>query len=390
MLLFGASILWLIPAGSPAVTPPAATYLCDLHETDAGGVQTGMSYTAPGSYSFNQMTGTAVGSPAVTLRAHGAATNVNNQSAALSRITYSCVVNGPQNIVVPLSISSVLHVDVNGPFNTNLASADAHIHATGVVSGNYDKDLAVDLAAGPAAADYAGTGSFSTIANHPETITVSAIGDTYAGAVANAYADPYVFIDPAWADANPGYSVTLSDGVGNSLPGAIVMIDALSRKTHGTAGTFDIHLPLTGTPGVECRGSGGNHTLVFTFTNDVATGSASVTAGAGSVVGNPVLSGKTMTVNLAGVTDVQKLTVTLSGVTDVMGHALPTTPLSVNMLIGDTNGNKTVNASDIGQIKGQSGSGVTVANFREDVTVNGTISASDIGLVKSRSGASLP
>ena len=41
---------------------------------------------------------------------------------------------------------------------------------------------------------------------------------------------------------------------------------AVSRKTHGGAGDFDINLPLSGEPGVECRNSGGNHTLVFTFT----------------------------------------------------------------------------------------------------------------------------
>ena len=62
----------------------------------------------------------------------------------------------------------------------------------------------------------------------------------------------------------------------------------------------------------------------------------------------------------------------------------------MGMLIGDTSGNKTVNASDVGQTTGQSGVPVTGANFREDVTVSGAITASDIGLVKSRSGASVP
>jgi hypothetical protein len=60
------------------------------------------------------------------------------------------------------------------------------------------------------------------------------------------------------------------------------------------------------------------------------------------------------------------------------------------LLLGDTSGNKTVNASDITQTKGQSGLPVTAANFREDVAVSGSINASDIGFVKSRSGASLP
>jgi hypothetical protein len=65
-------------------------------------------------------------------------------------------------------------------------------------------------------------------------------------------------------------------------------------------------------------------------------------------------------------------------------------PISVIMLIGDTTGNKTVNASDVAQTKAQSGLAVTSANFREDVTHNGSINASDVSLVKSRSGFGVP
>ena len=64
------------------------------------------------------------------------------------------------------------------------------------------------------------------------------------------------------------------------------------------------------------------------------------------------------------------------------------TPISV--LLGDTNGNGSVSASDIGQTKAQSGQAVTAANFRTDVNISGSISAADIGLVKSKSGTSLP
>ncbi len=39
----------------------------------------------------------------------------------------------------------------------------------------------------------------------------------------------------------------------------------------------------------------------------------------------------------------------------------------MNMLIGDTTGDKSVSASDIGQTKGQSGAAVTGANFRTDI-----------------------
>jgi hypothetical protein len=163
---------------------------------------------------------------------------------------------------------------------------------------------------------------------------------------------------------------------------------AVSRKMHGALGPFDINL-LTTDP-VECRSSEGNHTLVLTFNNYLVSGSASVTTGTGTISGDPSFSGKTMTVDLIGVSDMQKLVVTLHNVTDRFSQVLSDTPITVNVLIGDTTGNKSVNASDIAQTKRQSGSSTTVSNFREDVTGNGTVSASDVTLVKSRSGAFVP
>jgi len=166
---------------------------------------------------------------------------------------------------------------------------------------------------------------------------------------------------------------------------------AVSRKTHGSAGTFDIPLPLSGNPGVECRtgGATNDYTQVFTFTNNVVSGNASVTSGIGNVSGPPTFSGNTMTVNLTGVADAQTLTVTLSGVTDEFSQVLPDTPVSVNMLIGDTSGNGVVNATDVAQTKGQVGQPVTSSNFRTDVNATGIINATDVAIVKAHSGQSI-
>jgi Dockerin type I domain len=197
----------------------------------------------------------------------------------------------------------------------------------------------------------------------------------------------------AAGDANigPGYATLVKD-TGFTLRAAalLALTTAVSRKDHGPAGTFDIDLPLVGEPGVECRSSGGNHTLVFTFSNNVVSGNASVTTGTGSVLGSPTFATNTMTVNLTGVIDVQKITVTLSGVTDSFAQVLPDTAVSVNMLIGDTTGNKTVNASDIAQTKGQSGATVTGTNFRTDINASGTVTASDVAQVKANAGHTLP
>jgi hypothetical protein len=214
-------------------------------------------------------------------------------------------------------------------------------------------------------------------------------------------------ITGAFNNVPSGGRISTTDGSGNFLvtyagqntvtlsafqpgPLALQTLGAFSRKMHGALGPFDIPLPLTGAPGVECRSSGGSHSIVFTFSNDIVSGNAAVTAGTASVVGSPTFSGNTMTVNVTGVADVQQIAVTLSGVTDRFAQVLPTTVVTMNVLAADTNGNKTVNATDIGQTKAASGTPVTSANFRQDVTPNGSITASDIGFVKSRSGANLP
>jgi hypothetical protein len=168
------------------------------------------------------------------------------------------------------------------------------------------------------------------------------------------------------------------------------MISAVSRKSHGSAGDFDVDLPLSGTQGVECRSSGGNHTLVFTFTNNMISGSAVVSSGIGNVSGSPLFSGNTMTVNLIGVADAQALAITLSGVTDEFSQVLPDTTLTARFLIGDVNGNGTVNATDVAQAKSLVGQPVGSTNFRADVNANGTINATDASIVKSNVGSGLP
>ena len=168
------------------------------------------------------------------------------------------------------------------------------------------------------------------------------------------------------------------------------LTSVVSRKTHGAAGDFDVDLPLSGSAGVECRTTSGNHTFVFTFSNHVVSGNASVTSGIGTVSGSPTFSGNTMTVNLTGVSDQQQITVTASNVMDTFGQTLPDTPVSAVILAGDTNGNRTVNAADVAQTKAQQGALVDQTNFRTDVNANGTINAADTSLVKANAGHSVP
>jgi hypothetical protein len=192
----------------------------------------------------------------------------------------------------------------------------------------------------------------------------------------------------------PGYALLVkSTGftIQTQTP-ALALTSAVSRKIHGGAGAFDVNLPLSGNPGIECRsgGANGDHTLVITFTNNVVSGDAMVSSGIGNVAGPPTFSGNTMTINLTGVANAQFVTVTLSNVMDQFSQTLPNTNISAGFLVGDTNANGVVNAADVSQTKSQLGQPITGSNFRTDVNANGTINAADGAIVKANSGTSLP
>ncbi len=174
----------------------------------------------------------------------------------------------------------------------------------------------------------------------------------------------------------------------------VQLVSAVSRMTHPGAGTFDVNLPLAGSPGIEDRNGSGNFTIVFHLNNTLVSGTAAVTGhnpgGAGGTVSSVSFSGSDMIVTLTGVTNAQKLTLTISNVNDTNGTTLVSASVVIGFLLGDTTADGTVNSGDIAQTKSESGNAVTSANFREDVTVDGAINSGDIGLVKAQSGTALP
>jgi hypothetical protein len=165
----------------------------------------------------------------------------------------------------------------------------------------------------------------------------------------------------------------------------------VSRKMHGAAGPFDVALPLEGAPGIECRsgGFGGDYQIVFTFPSTVSLNAAAVMPEAGksgSLAGQPIVSedGRTITLNLTNISDLQTVVINLSGVNNGTNFNDVSVPMRV--LVGDTNASGSVTASDIGQTKSRVGQTVAQTTFRSDVVANGAINTSDIALVKSRSG----
>src|SRR5947208_16081704 len=100
-------------------------------------------------------------------------------------------------------------------------------------------------------------------------------------------------------------TVLLGVAAGSASGAPPVLTGAVSRQVHGSAGKFDIVLPLTGkASGIECRDvSGAGVTLILSFNQPVSGGSVAVTGGVAKVNGKPTFSKNQMTVKLAGVKD---------------------------------------------------------------------------------------
>ena len=179
-------------------------------------------------------------------------------------------------------------------------------------------------------------------------------------------------------------------------PAGTIPQSAVSRKTHGSAGTFDIDLPLSGTPGIECRSGGatGDYTVVVTFGGNVSVNGspeAQVTSGTGCVGtggvcnGNVSASGNSVTVPLTNVGNVQTLNVTLNNV----NNAAVNVTIPISILVGDVNGDRTVNSGDAIITRSRSGQSADATDFRADVNLDGFINSGDTASVRAQSGSGL-
>jgi uncharacterized delta-60 repeat protein len=190
--------------------------------------------------------------------------------------------------------------------------------------------------------------------------------------------------------ANGSQSIT--ESVRNAFIAPPTPTSVVSLKTHGSSSPFPINLPLTGSPGIECRkGQGVNadqHQVVFTFNVPITLSGSpavSVSAPAGGTPGATAsVSGSVVTVNLTGILNAQTLTITLTDVND-------SGPISVSMgvLLGDVNGDSFVLSGDYTAVRQKSGATVDGTNFQYDINADGFILSGDYTAVRQQSGAHL-
>jgi N-acetylneuraminic acid mutarotase len=201
----------------------------------------------------------------------------------------------------------------------------------------------------------------------------------------------------AFYDSQGHYTLyLLSTGGRYCASSATAVQAAVSRETHGAAGSFDVNLPLTGTPGIECRSGGttNDHTMVVTFAGNVTVNGnpqAAVTSGTGTIGSGGMSNGGTVTINknvvtipLTNVANAQTINVTLYSVNSSTNVVIP-----MSVLTGDTNADTFVDSADIAQTKSKSGQTTNTTNFREDINTDGFLDSADIAFVKSKSGMGL-
>jgi hypothetical protein len=199
-------------------------------------------------------------------------------------------------------------------------------------------------------------------------------------------------------------SVTATNSAGTSIASAtvdvmpvsgamLVLVAVKSRKTHGIGGPFNLPVDtladINGLLTVEPRMIGSGHMLVFEFNVPItARGSAQAIDASASPVGNATTaaSGNDVIVTLSNIPDNQRVTVTLSDV-NAPGFSRA---VSLGFLVGDINGTKTVNASDISALKARQNQPINLSNFLFDLNASGFIDAADITAAKVRAGRAIP
>ena len=187
----------------------------------------------------------------------------------------------------------------------------------------------------------------------------------------------------AWTRGRGAFVYPLpSTDIPQSAP---TLLSAVSRMTHGGAGTFDMNLPLDGS-GIEPRDGGGNYTIIMTYDRPPVSSNTSSSSGS---VSNVTYSGNTMTVNLTGIADQQVVTITANGVTGT-NNASQNATLNVGFLIGDVNLDRAVNVGDTVLVRNNSGVTLDNTNFQYDVNVDGMVNVGDTIATRNHSGDFVP
>jgi hypothetical protein len=376
-------------AGTPQSTTVNTAFGNPLQATvtDSGGnpvIGATVNFTAPGSGASATVPPTATtnssGVASVTATANGTAGSYS-VTASVAGVATPATFSLTNNAVLPTKLAVT---SVNGgaspsatiAFNVVVQAQDAGGTAQNVVASTL-----VTLSLNTGTGTLGGTLT-CTIAAGASSCTV--VGVTYSKAETGVVITATRTSGDTLASGNSAPFNVL----GGSAPS---FASAVSRKVHGSAGTFDLPLSAVPTnPTTEPRGSLAlTHTIVFTFDKAITDATATVTEGAATAA--PLtFSGNTVIVNLTGVSDQQYVTISLSNVSAVDGGSGGSASVRVGFLRGDVTQNRVVTVADLALVNAQLAQVVTSANFLKDINASGTLSVADTALTNANLTRNLP
>ncbi len=171
-------------------------------------------------------------------------------------------------------------------------------------------------------------------------------------------------------------------------PDAAQLLRAASRLTHGSAGMFEIEMPLSGASGVEARtgGRSGVYSAVFTFDVAVTSGRALIVDGT-ATAGVPSFQGNEMSVPLTEVANAQYVTIQLE---NINGSNTTLGAVVFGFLAGDANASGDVDGRDFLIWQRHLNRPVTERTFLVDFDNDGQIGGSDRRILQLYRGTTLP
>ena len=174
-----------------------------------------------------------------------------------------------------------------------------------------------------------------------------------------------------------------------AVPSPPVLAGAFIRKSHGSAGIFDLPLSLVATAPTTDPRTGPFHTIVLTFNKPIAfADNPTMTEGTATFI-TMTITANDVVLDYMGVLDAQYLTVNLANVGSTDGGR-GSGSLRVGFLLGDANQNRQVTVADVGIVNASLLAPVTAANFMLDVNIDGKLTVADKGITNASLLRKLP